>query len=125
MINFTSLEKLVIEKMLNENFGLSLGKAGQSLEIEKREFSLDVSDSDCCVGFYVHFKNNDFLGGVGGIPHHISLHADHDWLPAGGDFILFLKPDGCVDFLEATFYGFSMPISDLVAESHHFNLKMV
>lgn len=123
MSNFTSLEEMVVEKMLNANFGLRLNsEAVRHLEIERREFSLDVSNSDFCVGFYVHFKDNNFLRADCAIPHHVSVHATHDQLPAGCDFILFLKSDGRVDFLEATFYGFSMRVSDVTAEDHRFNL---
>jgi hypothetical protein len=123
MNNFTPLEEMVIEKMLNANFSLSLKDgAGRLLEVERREFSLDASNRDCCVGFYLHFKDNDLLRGFGDIPHHVSVHATHDQLPAGCDFILFLKPDGCVEFLEATFYGFSMRVSDVMIESHYFKL---
>ena len=123
MNKFTSLEEMVIEKMLNANFGLSLkAGAGQLLEIESREFSKDFSNRGYCVGFYLHFKNNAFLSGLDNIPHHVSVHATHDELPAGCDFILFLKPDGCIEFLEATFYGFSMRVSDITIGSHHFKL---
>lgn len=123
MSNVTSLEEMVIEKMLNANFCLSLkGGAGRLLEAERREFSLGASNRDCCVGFYLHFKDNNLLSGFVDIPHHVSVHATHDQLPAGCDCILFLKPDGCVEFLEATFYGFCMRISDVVIESHHFKL---
>jgi hypothetical protein len=122
MTNITPLEKDVIEKLLAEKFGASIAfDALEALEIERREFSLDVENNSRCVGFYVHFRSNHLLSKFE-LPHHLSIHAFHDLLPAGCDFILYFKDGGAIDYLEATFYGDTLLVSEVASTDHRFRL---
>jgi len=124
MINISPLEKDIIVKVLDLNFdtpGLTKHII-ESLVVQSRTFSLDVLNKERCAGFYLHFDDNSLLSEFDSLPRQISIHANHRGLPTGGDFLLFLTSVGGIDFLEASFYGDVLPISEIMSANHAFQI---
>lgn len=124
MINMSPLEKDIMVKILNLHFNTpGLAKhIIESLVVKSRKFSLDVLNKERCAGFYLNFNDNSLLSELESLPRQISIHVNHPRLPTGGDFLLFLTPIGGVDFLEASFYGDVLPISEVMNANHTFQI---
>jgi hypothetical protein len=124
MINMSPLEKDIVVKILDLHFN----KPGltkhiiESLIIKSRKFSLDVLNKERCAGFYLNFNDNSLLSEFESLPRQISIHVNHRGLPTGGDFLLFLTSVGGVEFLEASFYGDVLPISEIMNADHGFQI---
>ncbi|WP_140806558.1 hypothetical protein [Rhodanobacter glycinis] len=124
MINMSPLEKDIIVKILDLHFhtpGLTKHIV-ESLVVKSRKFSLDVLNKERCAGFYLHFNDNSLLSEFESLPRQVSIHVNHPGLPTGGDFLLFLTSVGGVDFLEASFYGDVLPISEIMSANHAFQI---
>ena len=125
MNTLTSLEREVLSTIL---YLLVKDKASvahiiRSLVISERSFSPDVANPAKCSGFYLNFAQNDLLAGINGVPHHLSVQAGHEATPAGGDFILYFRKDKAgLDFLEGTFFDYTLPKDDLLSENHGFTI---
>jgi hypothetical protein len=128
MTEFSLLEKDVVSAILSGLVGDQdkVAHVIQSLSILDRSFSRDVIDGSKCSGFYLNFESNSVLAHVKTVPHHLSVHASSEATPAGGDFILFFSQETRgIDFLEATFFDFTLPIDQLLKQSHGFTIRQV
>lgn len=125
MKELTVLEREVIIAILTSlvrDEGLVFKIVG-ALAVAERSFSADVLDKERCVGFFVEFTGNALLGGIGDIPHHLGVQAGHNGLPAGGDFILFFDQQRAgIKMLEASFFGSTLPINELISVGHGFKI---
>jgi len=122
----TLLEQEILTAILGSLVG-DTGKVSNivdALGIAERSFSPDVVDKNRCSGFYLTFSANNLLSGIQNIPHHLSVQASHKAVPAGGDFILFFRQDEArIDFLEATFFDYTLPIDELMSAHHGFTIR--
>ena len=128
MTEFSPLEKEVMSAILTSLVGdqEKVAHMIQSLSISDRSFSRDVRDSSKCSGFYLNLKPNSVLADLKAVPHHLSVHAGSEATPAGGDFILFFSQDRRgIDFLEATFFDYTLPMDQLLKQSHGFTIGQV
>jgi len=123
IIRLTVFERNIIMAMLSQNLLDAEVSAVivDKLVVKDRFFSEDTLDTSKCCGFYLHFAENDVLKGIESVPHHIGLQGNHKELPVGADFVLFIKPNG-IDFLEASFYGDTLPIELLLSDHPSFNI---
>ena len=96
----------------------------ETLSVADRTFSPDVANSKRCSGFYLNFKPNRSLATIKNVPHHLSVQGSYPDTPAGGDFILFFtkEKDG-IDFLEGSFFDYTVPIEMLLSEKHGFSIR--
>jgi hypothetical protein len=123
MNKLTTLEHEVLTAILSEAIRAPEKTASilNALVISDRKFSLDVSNKERCVGFYVHFASNRLLADTDPIPHHLSVHLTNHSTPAGGDFILFFdQANRGLDFLEASFFDHALPTDEIVSANHGF-----
>jgi hypothetical protein len=96
----------------------------RSLSISGREFSRDVANNERCSGFYLNFEPNSSLANIKNVPHHLSVQGSHADTPAGGDFILFFSEDKAgINFLEGSFFDYTLPIAMLVSDKHGFVIR--
>ncbi|MBC3915978.1 hypothetical protein H8L32_00640 [Undibacterium sp. CY18W] len=122
MINLTSLERSVLEQMIFEEIK-DIDRARllvSTVRPTSRTFSPDAMDIRRCAGFYINISDCEFLG-ISPEKPRFSVQAFHPSLSIGADFILF-KESSEGAFLEATFYGESLLIEDLISPNHGFIL---
>ncbi len=92
-----------------------------TVTLRSRTFSQDVSDNRRCVGFYLNMTACELVQGSDD-DSPLTLQASHADLSIGADFILFKKSlEG--PFLEATFYGESLSIDQLLSLEHGFHIS--
>jgi len=116
MIEITSLEKLIISIMLlRKNENLNDEMIINSISFISRDFSVDAINESYCCGFYLEFLINQNTFDLD-MKKMISMQMHHADLTYGADFILFLDKG----FLEATFYGLSLPIQRVLSKNHGF-----
>lgn len=125
MKELTVLEREVILAILTSlvRDGVLLSKIVSALAVAERSFSADALDKERCVGFFTDFAGNELLRGIDDIPHHLGVQASHHALPAGGDFILFFDQQKAgIKMLEASFFGNTLPIDELISVGHGFKV---
>lgn len=119
----TLLEKEVLRKIFAQVFNRQnkIERILSNLAVSDRSFSVDSSDSSLCCGFYLNFSSNSLLGTAAPLPHHLSLQVPHPDIPSGADFVLFLNKSGTgLDFLEATFFEYTISIARIMSADHGF-----
>jgi hypothetical protein len=122
----TALERQVIIAILTPLVvdEAVVAKIVGALAISERSFSTDVLDRERCVGFFSDFVDNETLGGFSDVPHHLGIQAGHNDLPIGGDFILFFDQKRAgIKMLEASFFGSTLPISEIISVGHGFRIQ--
>ncbi|QDQ24909.1 hypothetical protein FNU76_00310 [Chitinimonas arctica] len=122
MIKISTLEREVIFSILAQAAGSPAQAQAivDQLVIADRTISSAADDPDRCCGFYLNFTENSALTELDLLPHNFSLQGTHPDLIAGGDFILFFDSKKGISFLEATFYGETLPTARLLSEQHGF-----
>ena len=124
MKKFTRLERDALGRLLTAHLQDPnlLANALTSLVIKSRTFSEDALNKAMCCGFYIDFENSDLPVEFRNLPPRLAVQAWHRGLPFGADFIFFLNQQNQV-FLEATFYGCSIAIDDVVSDEHEFSFR--
>ncbi|UPG90587.1 hypothetical protein L2Y96_02105 [Luteibacter aegosomaticola] len=84
-----------------------VGPIVTGLDVDRREWSEDVSDKDMCVGRFVYFSPAEGLP-VSSPPTHQGMGASHKDAPGGLDFLLFLA-SGVPQCLEIGSFGIPVP----------------
>jgi hypothetical protein len=123
MRKLTELERKALQAILSPR--LENGRLDALLSdivVKERSFSVDVASEANCVGFYTRFEPYDLGSAVEYNSAQLSVQMMHPKLSIGADFILFVKADRTVDFLEATFYGETLPIESVESAEHQFSI---
>jgi hypothetical protein len=123
MNKFTRIERDALGRMLTAHLQDPdlVANVLTSLVIKSRTFSEDALNKAMCCGFYLDFENIDLPVEFRNLPR-FAVQARHRGLPFGADFIFFLNQQNQV-FLEATFYGCSIAIKDVVSDEHEFSFR--
>jgi hypothetical protein len=123
MITITPLEHSVLLKMILEEIK-DPDRARflvQKMRPKGRTFSPDVLDGRRCAGFYLDLYECE-LPEIEPEKSRLTAEASHPSLSIGADFIFFRhSSDG--PFLEASFFGESVPIDQLLSADHGFILE--
>lgn len=123
MIILTLLEEQVLQQMIFQEVR-NIDQASlfvKTIRLDSRTFSPDSVDVQKCAGFFLNISNWEFLKDLRE-KSQLSMQASHPNLSIGADFILFVEsPEG--PFLEASFYGESLPIEVLLSRNHGFTFE--
>ncbi len=123
MSTLSELERKVLHAILSPRLeSARLEELLSNVVVRERSFSVDVVDEANCVGFYTSFEPYDLGSAVEYQSAQLSVQMAHPNLSIGADFILFVKADRTVDFLEATFYGETLPIESVESAEHQFSI---
>lgn len=123
MSTLSELERKALLAILSPH--LESGRLEELLSnivVRERTFSVDVANEANCVGFYTSFEPYDLGSAVEYQSTQLSAQMAHPKLSIGADFILFVKADRTVDFLEATFYGETLSIESVKSAEHQFSI---
>ena len=98
-----------------------LGLILERLDVDRREWSEDMADTEKCVGQFVYFSSTEELPVDLAVTHQ-GAWASHPESPGGVDFALFIK-SSVPQFLEIGFFGFPMPKALMNGSAEKFEFR--